>query len=93
MRSGISPSSFVCNSLGPAKLFSLLHQSLKVVGNEKEGGSGNKLLLEYGFGLGDRCLFNFLCGRRLFFEVFTFPVCTAQFIGDWLENTLGAPNG
>jgi hypothetical protein len=35
---------------------------------------------------GDRCLFNFLCGCRLFFDVFPFPVCTAQFIGDWLEN-------
>ncbi len=41
---------------------------------------------------GNRCLFNFLCGRRLFFEVFPFPICKAQFIGDWLENRRGAPN-
>jgi hypothetical protein len=26
------------------------------------------------------------CGRRLFFNVFPFPVCKAQLIGDWLEN-------
>ncbi len=39
---------------------------------------------------GDRCLF-FLCCRRLFFQVFAFPVCKAQLIGDWLENRRGAP--
>jgi hypothetical protein len=27
-----------------------LSNTLKVVGNEKRGGSGSKLLLEYGFG-------------------------------------------
>ncbi len=31
---------------------------------------------------GDRCLFIFLKRRRLFFNVFTFPVCKAQLIGD-----------
>jgi hypothetical protein len=29
---------------------------------------------------------------HLFFEIFPFPVCTAQFIGDWLENRRGTPN-
>jgi hypothetical protein len=42
--------------------------------------------------IGDRCLFNFECGRCLFFNVFPFPVCKAQLIGDWLENRRGAPN-
>ncbi len=41
---------------------------------------------------GDRCLFNFLCGRRIFFSVFPFPVCKARLIGDWLENRRSAPN-
>jgi hypothetical protein len=41
---------------------------------------------------GDRCLLNFLCGRRLFFSVFLFPVCKARLIGDWLENRRSAPN-
>jgi hypothetical protein len=36
---------------------------------------------------GDRCEFNFIYGRRLFFEVFPFPVCKAEFIGNWLENS------
>jgi hypothetical protein len=31
---------------------------------------------------GDRCLFNFLCSRRLFFNIFPFPVCKAKLIGD-----------
>ena len=34
---------------------------------------------------GDRCLFTFLCDRRLFFKVFPFPVCKPQLIGNWLE--------
>ncbi len=33
---------------GRVYIFSFLH--LKVVGNEKRGGSGSKLLIEYGFG-------------------------------------------
>jgi hypothetical protein len=41
---------------------------------------------------GDRCLFIFKCGRRLFFSVFPFPVCKAQLIGDWYENRQGAQN-
>ncbi len=35
---------------------------------------------------GDRCLFTFQCSRRLFFNVFPFPVREAQLIGDWYEN-------
>jgi hypothetical protein len=41
---------------------------------------------------GDRCLFIFLWARCLFFNVFPFPVCKAQLIGDWYENRRGAPN-
>jgi hypothetical protein len=41
---------------------------------------------------GDRCLFIFLWARRLFFDVFPFPVCKAELIGDWYENKRGAPN-
>ncbi len=41
---------------------------------------------------GDRCLFIFLWSRRLFFNVFPFPVCNAQLIGDWYENRWGERN-
>ena len=41
---------------------------------------------------GDRCLFNFIWARRLFCNVFPFPVCKAELIGDWYENRRGAPN-
>ncbi len=41
---------------------------------------------------GDRCQFTFQCSRHLFFSVFPFPVCKAQFIGDWYENRRGAQN-
>ncbi len=41
---------------------------------------------------GDRCLFTFLSSRRVFLNVFLFPVCKAQSIGDWYENRRGAPN-
>jgi hypothetical protein len=41
---------------------------------------------------GDRCLFAFKFCRRLFFNVFPFPFCKAQLIGDCLENRRGAPN-
>ena len=41
---------------------------------------------------GDRCLFILLWSRRLFCNVFPFPVCKAQLIGDWYENKGGAPN-
>ncbi len=41
---------------------------------------------------GHRCLFNFLCDPRLFFNVFPFPVCNAKLIGDLLENRRSAPN-
>ncbi len=40
----------------------------------------------------DRCLFIFLWSRRLFCNVFPFPVCRAQLIGDWYENRQGAQN-
>ena len=39
----------------------------------------------------DVCLL-FKVAVIFFFNVFPFPVCTAQFIGDWLENKRGAPN-
>jgi hypothetical protein len=35
---------------------------------------------------GDRCLFTSLSSRRLFFNVFPFPVCKAPLIGDLSEN-------
>ncbi len=41
---------------------------------------------------GHRCLFIFLWSLRLFCNVFPFPVCKAQFIGDWCENRRGASN-
>ncbi len=41
---------------------------------------------------GDRCLFIFLWSRRLFCNVFPFPACRAQLIGDWYENRRGAQN-
>ncbi len=43
---------------------------------------------------GDRCLFTFLSCRRLFFNIFPFPVCKAQLIpvGNWHENRQGALN-
>jgi len=41
---------------------------------------------------GDRCLFIFVWARRLFFDVFPFPVCKALLIGDWYENRRGARN-
>ncbi len=41
---------------------------------------------------GDRCLFIFLWSRRLFCNIFPFPFCKAQLIGDWYENKGGAPN-
>ena len=41
---------------------------------------------------GDRCLFTFNWARRLFCNVFPFPVAKAQLIGNWYENRRGAPN-
>ncbi len=41
---------------------------------------------------GDRFLFIFLWSRRLFCNVFPYPVCKAQLIGDWYENRQGARN-
>ncbi len=36
-------------------------------------------------------VFIFLWARRLFCNVFPFPVCKAQLIGNWYENRRGAP--
>ncbi len=57
---------------------------LKVVGNEKREGSVSKQLLEYGFGpwRSMSVYFLMLPSSFLFFEVFPFPVCKAQIIGD-----------
>jgi hypothetical protein len=41
---------------------------------------------------GDRCLFIFLRSCRLFCNIFPFPVCKAQLIGDWYENRRGSQN-
>jgi hypothetical protein len=41
---------------------------------------------------GDRRLFIFLYCLRLFLNVFPFPVCKAQLLGDWYEYRRGAPN-
>jgi hypothetical protein len=54
----------------------------------QEAGYFKKVIPDHG----DQYLFTFYCSRNLFFIVFPFPVCKAQFIGDWLENALGAPN-
>jgi hypothetical protein len=40
---------------------------------------------------GDRCLFTFECCCRLCVNIFPFPVCKAQLIGDWDENRESAP--
>jgi hypothetical protein len=57
---------------------------------KREGGQENgycsKMVLDHG----DRCLFTVLCYCRLFFNVFPFPLCIAQLIGDWYENKHGA---
>ncbi len=65
---------------------------LKVVANEKRGGREASYCKNIVSDRGDRCLFNFLCDRRLFFNVFPFPVYNAKLIGDWLENRRSAPN-
>ncbi len=56
---------------------------LKVVTNEKRGGSGSLQVFEDGTGPWRSTSVYFQCSRRLFFKVFTFPVCKAQLIGDW----------
>jgi hypothetical protein len=53
---------------------------------KKEGGRGAGYCLKMVSDRGDRCLFTFKCCRRLFLEVFPFPVCNAQLIGDCPEN-------
>ena len=54
----------------------------------REAGKCSKVVPDRG----DRCLFIFLCSRLLFCNVFPYPVCKAQIIGDWYENKGGAPN-
>ncbi len=44
----------------------------------REAGKCPKMISDRG----DRCLFTFLSSRRLLFNVFSFPVCKAQLIGD-----------
>jgi hypothetical protein len=54
----------------------------------RKAGQSSKMILDRG----DRCLFAFKFCRNLFYNIFPFPFCRAQFIGDWLENRRGAPN-
>ena len=54
----------------------------------REAGYCSKMLSDRG----DQCLFTFLYCRRLFLNIFPFPVCKAQLIGDWYENKRGAPS-
>ena len=54
----------------------------------REAGKCSKVVPDRG----DRCLFIFLWNRHLFCNIFPFPVCKAQLIGDWHENRWGAPN-
>ncbi len=55
---------------------------------DRESGKCLKMVLDRG----DRCLFTFLSSRRVFLNIFPFPVCKAQLIGDWYENRRGALN-
>ncbi len=54
----------------------------------REAGKCSKVVPDRG----DRCLFFFLWSRRLFCNIFPFPVCKAKLIGDWYENRQGALN-
>ncbi len=54
----------------------------------REAGKCSKVVPDRGV----RCLFIFLWSRRLFCNVFPFPVCKAQLIGDWYENRRGTRN-
>jgi hypothetical protein len=53
---------------------------------KKEGGREAGYCLNMVSDRGNQCLFNFLCGHRLFFNVFPFSVGKATLIGHWLEN-------
>jgi hypothetical protein len=55
---------------------------------DQEAGMCSKMVPD----LADRCLFTFLSSRSVFLNVFLFPVCKAQLIGDLHENRRGAPN-
>ncbi len=54
----------------------------------REAGKCSKFVPDHG----DRYLFIFLWSRRLFCNVFLYPVSKAQLIGDWYENRRGGPN-
>jgi hypothetical protein len=45
---------------------------------DRESGKCSKIVPDRG----DRCLFTFLSSRSVFLNVFPFPVCKAQLIGD-----------
>jgi hypothetical protein len=53
---------------------------------DRENGYCSKMVSDHG----DWCLFTVLCCRHLFFNVFPFPLCKAQLIGNWYENRRGA---
>jgi hypothetical protein len=59
---------------------------------KNEGGRKADKCLKVVPDCGDRCLFIFFWSRRLFCNVFLYPVCKAQLIGDWYENRRGARN-
>ncbi len=54
----------------------------------REAGKCSKFVPDHG----DRCPFIFLWSSCLFCNIFPFPVCKAQLIGDWYENRWGARN-
>ncbi len=54
----------------------------------REAGKCSKVVPDRG----DQCMFSFLWSRRLFCNVFPYPVCKAELIGDWYANRQGAQN-
>jgi hypothetical protein len=64
----------------PLIVIPITNQSLKVVANEKQGGSGRWQMIGIGLGLcgGDRCSFVFLFGRHLGLILFPFPLTPAE---------------
>jgi hypothetical protein len=54
----------------------------------REAGKCSKVVPDRG----DWCLFIFLWSRCLFWNIYPFPVCKTQLIGNWYENWRGAPN-
>jgi hypothetical protein len=49
---------------------------------KNEGGREAGKCSKMAWDSGDRCLFTFLSSRHIIFNVFPFPVCKAQLIGD-----------